>query len=115
MGGGVKTRGTSIIEALAAVALAGIAVAGLAGAAGVAGRSLRLADQTTAALVLGYERLEQLRAGPRTDGADAPVGVDGTVFARSWSQTGGRGAPASLTVRVSRGAHVVDLATEAMP
>jgi Tfp pilus assembly protein PilV len=107
--------GTSIIEALAAVALAGIAVAGLAGAASIAGRSLRLADQATVALALGCERLEQLRAGPRADGADAPVGVDGTVFARTWSRTGGRGAPASLSARVSWGGHVVDLVTEAMP
>jgi len=110
-----RPRGTSIVEALAAVALAGIAAAGLAGAAAVAGRSLRLADQTTNALTLGWERLERLRAGPRTDGHDAPVGAEGTSFTRSWTQTGGRGRPARLAARVTWGAHAVDVGTEAMP
>jgi len=108
-------RGTSIVEALVAVALAGLAAAGLAGAAAVAGRSLRLADQTTAALTFGWERLERLRAGPRADGDDAPVAADGTAFTRSWTQADGRGRPTRLTARVAWGAHAVDVATEAMP
>ena len=110
-----RARGTSIVEALVAVALAGIAVAGLAGAATVAGRSLRLADQTTTALTLGWERLERLRAGPRADGRDTPVAADGTAFARSWTQSDGRGRPVRLAARVAWGTHAVDVATEAMP
>ena len=110
-----RARGTSIVEALVAVALAGLAAAGLAGAAAVAGRTLRLADQTTTALTLGWERLERLRAGPRADGHDTPIGADGTAFARSWTQAGGGGRPARLGAHVAWGAHAVDVATEAMP
>ena len=104
-------RGSSVVEALAALGLAALAVAGLAGAAGVAGRNLRLARDTTTALAHGCERLETMRAGRRQDGSDTP----GTVFSRSWSQSGGRGRPARLSARVTWGAHAADLATEAMP
>jgi len=108
-------RGTSVIEALAALALSAIAIAGLAGAARVASQSLRLARDTTVALGLGCERLERLRVGPRANGSDTALGLDGTLFTRSWTQADGRGRPASLSARVQWGRHAVGLVTEAMP
>jgi Tfp pilus assembly protein PilV len=110
-----RDAGFSVVEALAAAALAGIAVAGLVAVASLATASLRLARDEGTALALAAERLEALRAGPRADGADAPVGADGTRFARSWRVAGGRGLPARLAVRIAWDAHAVDLATEVFP
>ena len=110
-----RNAGFSVVEALAGAALAGIAVAGLAAVASLATASLRLARDQGTALALAAERLEALRGGPRAAGADAPVGADGTRFARTWVVEGGRGLPARFAVRVTWGTHAVDLATEAFP
>jgi len=107
--------GFSVVEAMVATALAGVAVAALAGAAAVATASLRLARDTGTALALGSERLEALRVGPRTDGDDAWTAPDGTVFARQWRATGGRGRPAAFSARVGWRRRAIDLRTEAIP
>ena len=107
--------GFSVVEAMVATALAGVAVAALAGAAAVATTSLRLARDMGTGIALGSERLEALRVGPRPDGDDAWTAPDGTVFARRWRRSGGRGRPVALAVHVGWGRHGVDLGTEAMP
>lgn len=108
-------RGSCVAEALVAAALVGAALTALVSTAGVAVRSLRLARDTGSALALATGRLEALRAGQRTDGADVAPGPDGTAFIRRWSATGGRGQPARLEVSVTWGTRTVALATEALP
>ena len=98
-----------------AAALAGIALGGLANAAVLATRSLVLVRDTGNALALAGERLEALRVGPRADGADAPRSRDGTAWTRTWTVTGGRGAPAGLSVRVTCARHTLTLSTEVFP
>ena len=111
----MSRRGSSVVEAVVAAALAGIALAGLAATAGMTVAGLRLARDGGTALALAAERLETLRAGPRASGTDAPIGADGTPFARTWSVADGRGAPSRLSAQVAWGRHVVTLATEAFP
>ena len=107
--------GFSVVEAMVATALAGVAVAALAGAAAVATASLRLARDTGTALALASEQLEALRVGPRTDGNDAWTAPDGTMFARRWRRSGGRGRPALLSAHVGWRRRGIDLRTEAVP
>jgi len=107
--------GFSVVEAMVATALAGVAVAALAGAAAVATTSLRLARDTGTALALASERLEALRVGPRADGDDTWTAPDGTVFARRWRPSGGRGRPALFSAHVGWGRRGIDLRTEAVP
>jgi hypothetical protein len=110
-----SARGSAVAEALVAAALAGVAIAGLAAGARLATEGQRLARDTSTALALASERLEALRAGPRTDGTDATLASDGTSFARSWRTDGGRGRPVRLDVRVAWRGHALALATEAIP
>ncbi|HLK12980.1 MAG TPA: hypothetical protein VKW76_16515 [Candidatus Binatia bacterium] len=108
-------RGASVVEALVGAALAGLATAGLAATAAVAARTLALARDTAAAVTLAGERAEALFAGPRADGADTPA-VGGTVFARRWRVTPGRGRPDEVVVDVGwPPRHGIALATEAPP
>src|SRR5262245_59091362 len=107
--------GFSVVEAMVATALAGVAVAALAGTAAVATTGLRLARDMGTALALGSDRLEAPRIGPRTGGDDAGTAPDGTVFARRWHPSGGRGRPAVLSAQVGWGRRIVDLRTEAVP
>jgi hypothetical protein len=102
-------------EALVAAALAGLAIAALAAGARLATEGQRLARDTSTALALANERLEALRAGPRTDGTDGTIGTDGTTFVRTWQTDGGRGLPVRLDVRVAWRGHALALATEAIP
>ena len=108
-----RRRGSSVVDALVGTALAGIALAGLAAVAGLATQSLRLARDTASALALATGRLEALRAGPRADGDDRWVAPDGTVFSRSWTESGGRGRPVRLSASVEWTGRAVELRTEA--
>jgi hypothetical protein len=110
-----RVQGSALVEALVATALAGIALGGLTGAAVLATRSLVLVRDTANALALAGERLETLRVGPRTDGADAPRTRDGTDWTRSWRVSGGRGTPAGLSVGLACDRRTVDLSTEVFP
>lgn len=110
-----SSRGSSVAEALVAAALAGLAIAGLAAGARLATEGQRLARDTSTALALASERLEALRAGPRTGGTDHTVSADGTTFVRSWRTDGGRGLPVHLDVHVAWRGHALALATEATP
>jgi hypothetical protein len=102
-----------VVDALVGAALAGIALAGLAAVAGLATASLRLARDTGTALALATERLEALRAGPRSAGDDGWTAPDGTSFTRAWDAGGGRGRPTTLSVRVGWGSRAVALGSEA--
>lgn len=110
-----RQRGFSVVEALVGAMLAGLAIAGLAAVASLATRSLCLARDGAVALALAGERLETLRAGGGTNGADSTTAAGGTVFSRRWQLTGGRGGPLHLSVRVAWPTHVQDLATEVPP
>jgi hypothetical protein len=109
------TRGSSVMEALAATVLAGLALGALAAVAALSTRSLRLARDTGTALALAAERLETLRAGQPGDGEDDRVAPDGTAFHRRWQRAGGRGTPHLLRARVEWPGHAVELASEAAP
>lgn len=108
-------RGSSVIEAMVAAALAGIAIAGLAGVARLATNSLRMARNTSTVLALAGERLEALRAGPRTAGTETRVAPDGMRFDMAWTIMGGRGEPTALSVRVDWLHHADALSTETFP
>jgi hypothetical protein len=105
-----RPRGSSVAEALVAAALAGVAVAAVASSARLAGAGLRLARDTSAALVLAETQLEVLRAAALEDGAD-DVTRDGVTFARTWRTSGGRGRPAGLAVEVVWPDHRLSLET----
>jgi len=109
----MKAPGFSVVEAIVGAGLAGIAIAGLTAVAALATQSVALARDSGIALSLATERLESLRLGPRTDGNDTATGAGGTVFSRTWTQGGGRGAPIVLSTRIVWGTHVIDLRTEA--
>jgi hypothetical protein len=68
-----------------------------------------------AAVALATDGLECLRAGPRADASDAPVGADGTRFARTLAVAAGRGRPDRLAASVAWGGHQATLASEAWP
>jgi len=110
-----RPRGASVVEALVATTLTAIALGGLATVAGLATSGLRLARDTSTAVALAGERLESLRAGPRTAGTDTVVAVHGTSFERSWEIAPGRGRPDRLSVRVAWGTRALALTTEAEP
>ncbi len=103
-------RGSSVVEALVALALAGIAMAGLAGTAAGAVQQLRLARARDVAVGLAGSRLETLRAGPRSDGTDV-VGP----FVRRWWADDGRGEADLVDVEVAWGTRVVRLSSEVSP
>jgi hypothetical protein len=103
-----------LLETLAALALGALGLAGLALATQVAVGQVGLVRERALALALARARLETLRAGPRTSGADDVV-VEGVAFARAWTTTPGRGAPDALAVDVRWGARRLALATEALP
>jgi hypothetical protein len=103
-------RGSAIAEALIAAALAGIALAAVALVSRLAGAGLRLARDTSTALMLAETQLETLRAGPRDDGTDEVV-AEGVRFTRIWGAAGGRGLPPRMTVEVTWPDHRVALET----
>jgi len=103
-------RGSSLAEALVAVALAGVALAAVSLAARLTSAGLRLARETSTALTLAEAQLELLRAAPPADGADQVV-ADGVRFARAWSVSGGRGRPTRVAIEVTWPGHGVALAT----
>lgn len=109
------TRGWAMIDALVSLGLAGVAIAGVAGAGGLALRVLRITRDTNAAIVLGTERMEALRAGPRANGSDTTTASDGTVFTRTWQVTDGRGQPTPLSVAVQSSGRTFTLASEVFP
>jgi Tfp pilus assembly protein PilV len=104
------SRGSSVVEALVALALAGIAMAGLAGAARAAVGHLRLARSRDIAVALAASRLETLRAGPLDEGSEA-VGP----FVRRWSSDDGRGDASPIDVEVAWSGRTVRLASEVSP
>lgn len=112
---GRRRAGFSIVEALVAAGLAGIALAGLCAVASLARRSLVLARETSVALALATERLETLRAGPRSDGTDSRTAAGGTTFTRQWTIEDGRGGPVRMRVEVRWGNRLVPLASEVLP
>lgn len=97
-------------EALVAAALAGLALAAVALVARLAGSGLRLARETSVALILAATQMETLRAGPHDDGTDQVV-ADGVRFTRTWSATGGRGLPTRVAVEVTWPDHRIALET----
>jgi Tfp pilus assembly protein PilV len=103
-------RGSSVIEALVALALAGITMVGLAAAATGAVANLRRARARDTAVALASSQLEALRAGPRADGSDV-VGP----FVRRWWVDDGRGDAAAVDVEVAWDARVVRLESEVSP
>jgi Tfp pilus assembly protein PilV len=111
----VTPRGSAVAEALVAAALAGVATAALAATVASARSAVLAARDASTAVALAEARLDALRAGPRSAGADTPVADDGTVFARSWTATGGRGLPVDLRVDVAWNGRSVTLASEAWP
>jgi Tfp pilus assembly protein PilV len=106
--------GASIVEALVALALAALAVGGLAATAATSVRGLVRARHDATALTVAAERLEALRAGPRGSDGDARL-ADGTVFARTWRTTPGRGRPDQLDVTVAWEDHRLELGSEVWP
>jgi Tfp pilus assembly protein PilV len=104
------TRGSSIVEALVALALAGIAMAGLAGAATMSVHHLRLARSRDSAVALAASRLETLRAGPLDDGSEA-IGP----FVRRWWADDGRGDASPVDVEVAFDDRAVLLSSEVSP
>jgi hypothetical protein len=96
-----------ILVSLAAGTIAATAVAG--------GRMLVDARRDATAVALALAGLDALRAGPRLDGADAPTGGDGTVYARDWRVAAGRGRPDLLEVGIAWPGHRLDLATAVLP
>jgi hypothetical protein len=110
-----RVSGSALADAIVAAGLAGLAAASLAASAALGTRTLVLVRDTNNALAFAGQRLDALRSGPRLDGADAPVSADGTMFARRWTTGGGRGAPATLAVRVQWGGRTVALDTETLP
>jgi hypothetical protein len=108
-------RGWATMDALVSLGLAGVAIAGVAGSGGLALHVLRVARDTNAAIALATERVEALRAGPRTNGADTTTATDGTVFTRTWQVTDGRGRPTPLSVDVQGGGRSFTLASEVFP
>jgi Tfp pilus assembly protein PilV len=105
----VTARGGVLVEALVAAALAGVAVAALCHTVVGTGRAVAAARRASTAVALAEATLDMLRVGPRADGADTPVGADGTPYVRSWAVAGGRGAPATLAVRVTSGGRTLAL------
>lgn len=104
------SRGTSVIEALVAVALAGVAMAGLAAVATATVQHLRLARSRDIAVGLASARLEALRAGPRADGSDV-VGP----FVRQWWVEDGRGDASPVEVAVTWGTRTVRMTSAVSP
>ena len=86
----------------------------LAAVLATSGRALVAARRDATGVTLGVARLETLRAGPRTSGADgAPL--DGVDFVRTWTVAPGRGRPDALAVDVGWPGHAIVLGTEALP
>ena len=91
-----RTRGISMVEALAATALLGGTLLALAGSSITMMRSEKSADSTSAATALALQQLEQLRSMPLgaaqlTPGQyydpSNPLQADGTgggIYSRSW-------------------------------
>jgi len=107
--------GSSLVEALVALALVSIALAGLATSAAVGRRHLSLAWDLGAAVALAGDRLEALRAGPRDTGTDRPTGNRRTAFTRTWRSTDGRGGPSTFEVEVAWGGRRLELRSGAFP
>jgi hypothetical protein len=91
------------------------ALAGLGATAALAARSARLVRDGGSALAMASERLEALRVGPRSSGADTGAAPGGTVLARRWLVQDGRGNPSVLDTRVLWAEGTIDLVTEALP
>jgi hypothetical protein len=102
------------VEALVALGLAAVAAGTLAAVATASGTALVTARRDGVATALATERLDGLRAGPRTAGSDAASSA-GSTFARRWTASDGRGRPDGLGVEVAWPGHRLVLATEALP
>lgn len=92
-----RTRGLSLLEALAGTTFLSVALLGLASSSISLTRQAKTADSLSAATALAQERLEQLRSMPldapqlapgRYDDPDNPLRANGTPggrFNRSWT------------------------------
>ncbi len=104
----------TIVEALVGIGLAALALACLAAGAAFGIRHVDLARQRALALSAASERLEVMRAGPRTGGSDTIVAA-GTRFARTWNADDGRGGPSLLAVEVAWNGRRIVLGSRALP
>jgi hypothetical protein len=107
--------GFSVVEALAGAALMAIALAGLGASAALAARSARLVRDTGTALAMTSERLETLRVGARSAGADGRIAAGGTALARRWWIERDRDNPTAIGAAVSWDAGSFALTTEVLP
>jgi Tfp pilus assembly protein PilV len=109
-----SVAGGALAEVLVALVLTAIAAGALAAVTTAGGRALVAARRDGTATALTATRLESLRAGPRTSGADVVV-YDDVPYGRRWTAGAGRGRPAPLDAVVVWPGRQVDLATEAAP
>ena len=98
-----------------ALVLVALGAGALAASAATTGSALAAARRDAAATASALAILDELRAGPRTSGADGVTIGDGTALARAWRARSGRGWPDPLDVHVTWGTHTIALATEALP
>ena len=110
----IGDAGDSLVEVLVALVLVMMTGGALAAVMASSGGALVAARRDATGVSLAVGRLETLRTGPRTNGADgAPL--DGVDFARTWTVAPGRGRPDALAVDVGWPGHGIALRTEALP
>jgi Tfp pilus assembly protein PilV len=110
----IGDAGDSLVEVLVALVLVAITGGALAAVTATSGRALVAARRDATGVSFAVGRLETLRAGPRTHGADgAPL--DGVDFARTWTVVPGRGRPDALAVDVRWPGHAIALGTAVLP
>jgi Tfp pilus assembly protein PilV len=102
--------GFTLIEALVALASVSVLVAGAAGLLSIASLAVRSARQSTTAMLLAIQKVEQLQASPvalASGTAQDYFAADGTpslaasaIFTRRWTITSGWASSASISVVV---------------
>src|SRR6059058_1396538 len=80
-----RSRGFSLLDALAGLTFIAVSLLGLSAASVSLNRNSKGADSTSAGTALAQQKLEQLRSMPLGATELKPDGTSGGIFDRSWT------------------------------